>query len=125
MYAKPSAGQAAPPTQPSSDSNSQKASSESDESWVDVGKPVPVVLDSTDPLSRHKRWYPFSEGPRSCVGQSLANMNLTGTLATLLAHFHFRLADQVMMMPISVPACACLHHNAGKTPCKQIDAVAC
>lgn len=35
------------------------------------------------------------EGPRSCAGLALANMNLTATLALLYGHFTFRLADEV------------------------------
>ncbi len=66
-----------------------------DDSWVDVGKQAKMAGDTKEQLNRPKRWFPFSEGPRSCVGQTLANMNVTGTLATLLAHYHFRLADQV------------------------------
>lgn len=70
---------------------------------MDVGKKAQATAEGTDLLNRTKRWFPFSEGPRSCVGQTLANMNVTGTLATLLAHYHFRLADQVM--PGSIDIC--------------------
>lgn len=42
-----------------------------------------------------KRYMPFSEGTRSCPGMSLAKVNLTACLATLLGHFSFRLADEV------------------------------
>lgn len=44
---------------------------------------------------RPKRYFPFAEGPRSCVGQSLAKVSLVATMATLLQHFHFELADEV------------------------------
>ena len=81
-----------------------------------MGKQAPVA-DPKDLSNRPKRWYPFSDGSRSCVGQSLAYMNLVGTLAALLARFHFRLADQVMHPFIITHACiaassclyACLH----------------
>lgn len=102
MYATSTATQTASPTQPGSDASS--ADSSLDESWVDMGKHAPVV-DPKDPSNRPKRWYPFSDGPRSCVGQSLAYMNLAGTLAALLARFHFRLADQVMYPLIITHAC--------------------
>ena len=95
VYATSTASQAAAQNQPGSETSSPTADSNSDESWVDVGKSAPVV-DPKDLSNRPKRWYPFSEGARSCVGQSLANMNVAGTLATLLARFHFRLADQVL-----------------------------
>ena len=44
---------------------------------------------------RPKRYFPFAEGPRNCVGQSLAKVSLAATMATLLQHFSFRLADEV------------------------------
>ena len=44
---------------------------------------------------RPKRYFPFAEGPRNCVGQSLAKVSLVATMATLLQHFSFRLADEV------------------------------
>ena len=71
-----------------------------DDSWVDVGKQTQAAAEIKEPLNQAKRWFPFSEGPRSCVGQTLANMNVTGTLATLLAHYHFRLADQVLAVDV-------------------------
>lgn len=45
--------------------------------------------------ARPKRYMPFAEGPRNCVGQSLAKMSLAATIATLLQTFTFRLADEV------------------------------
>jgi cytochrome P450 len=44
---------------------------------------------------RPKRYFPFAEGPRNCVGQSLAMVTLPTTLALLLSRFHFRLADSM------------------------------
>ncbi len=44
---------------------------------------------------RPKRYFPFAEGPRNCVGQNLAKVSLTATVATLMQHFSFRLADEV------------------------------
>ena len=35
------------------------------------------------------RFIPFSAGLRSCIGQNLAKMNYTATLAILLSHFTF------------------------------------
>ena len=46
-------------------------------------------------IARPKRYMPFAEGPRNCVGQSLAKMSLAATIATLLQTFTFRLADEV------------------------------
>ena len=45
--------------------------------------------------ARVKRFVPFSEGRRDCVGQHLARMNYTSTLARLLGSFHFELAPEV------------------------------
>ena len=38
---------------------------------------------------RAKRYIPFAEGPRNCVGQSLAKVSLVATLASLLPKFKF------------------------------------
>lgn len=45
--------------------------------------------------ARAKRFLPFSAGTRDCVGQSLARMNYTTTVAMLLAHFEFKLTPEV------------------------------
>jgi len=42
-----------------------------------------------------KRFVPFSSGGRDCVGQNLARLNLTTTLAQLYGSFSFRLAEEV------------------------------
>ena len=44
---------------------------------------------------RPKRYMPFAEGLRSCVGKNLANATLPLTMAILLSHFSFKLADRV------------------------------
>ncbi|EIE22263.1 cytochrome P450 [Coccomyxa subellipsoidea C-169] len=44
---------------------------------------------------RFKKYMPFGEGMRACVGQSLAKMNYTAATALLLSHFSFRLADRM------------------------------
>jgi hypothetical protein len=44
---------------------------------------------------RFKKYMPFGDGMRACVGQSLAKMNYTAATALLLSHFTFRLADRV------------------------------
>jgi cytochrome P450 len=38
---------------------------------------------------------PFSEGPRNCVGQSLAKMEVMTLMAKLLANFHLELAPSM------------------------------
>ncbi|BDA49870.1 Cytochrome P450 3A28 [Coccomyxa sp. Obi] len=45
--------------------------------------------------ARAKRFLPFSAGTRDCVGQSLARMNYTTTVAMLLAHFKFELTPEM------------------------------
>ncbi|CAL8464666.1 g4201 [Coccomyxa elongata] len=51
-------------------------------------------IDEGDSM-RPKRYFPFAEGPRNCVGQNLAKVSLTATIATLMQHFSFRLADEM------------------------------
>jgi cytochrome P450 len=53
------------------------------------------AANSASSLDRPKRYFPFADGPRNCVGQSLAMTTLPTTLAHLLARFHFRLADSM------------------------------
>lgn len=55
------------------------------------GAAAPASAASDKP----KRFFPFAEGPRNCVGQSLAMTTLPTTLATLLSRFHFGLADSM------------------------------
>ena len=50
---------------------------------------------STASVDKPKRYFPFAEGPRNCVGQSLAMTTLPTTLAMLLSRFHFGLADSM------------------------------
>ena len=59
---------------------------------------------------RGRRYLPFGDGVRSCVGQSLAKMNYTAALALLLSHFTFRLADRVS-------ACAHRCHAQTRSRC--------
>ena len=54
-----------------------------------------VALGDCGPATLAKRFIPFSDGPRDCVGRNLATMNIAAALALLLAHFKFRLADSV------------------------------
>lgn len=76
------------------------------ERWDEPGAEH-ALLDASHPLadvaaepsrasdSRAKRFFPFSFGSRDCVGQNLARMNYTTTVAMLLAHFNFQLSDEV------------------------------
>ena len=59
-----------------------------------------------DDSRRPKRYFPFAEGPRSCVGQSLAKVSLVATMATLLSRFSFRLADEVSPAQRGLPCWA-------------------
>eukprot|EP00208_Stichococcus_sp_RCC1054_P002339 CAMPEP_0206139828 /NCGR_PEP_ID=MMETSP1473-20131121/7467_1 /ASSEMBLY_ACC=CAM_ASM_001109 /TAXON_ID=1461547 /ORGANISM="Stichococcus sp, Strain RCC1054" /LENGTH=576 /DNA_ID=CAMNT_0053533745 /DNA_START=97 /DNA_END=1827 /DNA_ORIENTATION=+ len=45
--------------------------------------------------AKSKRFIPFSDGRRDCVGQALAKMNVTAALAILLGNFHFELAPEM------------------------------
>ena len=58
--------------------------------------------------ARPKRYMPFAEGPRNCVGQSLAKMSLAATIATLLQTFTFRLADEASAAITQAPGCTAL-----------------
>jgi fatty acid synthase len=45
--------------------------------------------------SQPLRFFPFSQGARDCIGQSLAKINYTATLAALLGRYSFKIAPQV------------------------------
>lgn len=53
-----------------------------------------------------KRWFPFSDGPRNCVGQALAKMNMATTFAQLYSQYSFQLAEEVSM-PTMLDLAAC------------------
>ncbi|CAL5224619.1 g7335 [Coccomyxa viridis] len=57
--------------------------------------PAGFEFDETSDSKRPKRYFPFAEGPRSCVGQSLAKVSLVATMATLVQHFQFCLVDEM------------------------------
>lgn len=54
-----------------------------------------LILGTCAMAERPRRYMPFAEGPRSCVGKTLAQTTLPLTLAILLSNFSFKLADQV------------------------------
>jgi len=51
-------------------------------------------IDADALAAKARRYFPFGEGPRNCVGQNLAKMTLPLLLATLLAKFSFKLAPE-------------------------------
>lgn len=53
-------------------------------------KDVPLVNGR-----KPQRFMPFSQGSRDCVGQTLARLNLSTTLAQLYGNFSFQLAPEV------------------------------
>ncbi len=53
--------------------------------------------------ARVKRYIPFSDGRRDCVGQALGRLNYTSTLARLLGNFHFELAPEVLSCTAAFP----------------------
>ena len=54
-----------------------------------------------------QRFMPFSQGSRDCVGQTLARLNLTTTLAQLYGNFSFQLAPQVAPYLFVLTSSAC------------------
>jgi len=71
--------------------------------WYDAGEEGPAAGPGgdleADPNAagsgRAKRYIPFAEGPRNCVGQSLAKVSLVTTMATLLPRFRFVLDESM------------------------------
>ncbi|CAL8472236.1 g11778 [Coccomyxa elongata] len=54
-----------------------------------------VGMDSNSTTERARRFMPFADGIRTCIGQSLAMATMPLTLAGLLSHFSFKLADRM------------------------------
>ena len=52
-----------------------------------------------------KRFIPFGEGQRNCVGQTLARLNLTTAIAQLYGSFTFRLASEVTLPIFGASLC--------------------
>lgn len=55
-----------------------------------------------------QRFMPFTQGARDCVGQTLARLNLSTTLAQLFGSFSFRLAEEVRMQLTGFSRCVAL-----------------
>ncbi|KAK9905036.1 hypothetical protein WJX75_008344 [Coccomyxa subellipsoidea] len=79
-----------------------KATFNSPHLWDRPDQYIPVTAEAgkqsmpdASSEARAKRFLPFSAGTRDCVGQSLARMNYTTTVAMLLAHFKFQLTPEV------------------------------
>lgn len=65
------------------------------ERWMDVPVETFVTGTNKEKPSQSITFMPFSYGPRSCVGQSLAKMEVMALLAKLLGTFHFALAPEM------------------------------
>lgn len=81
------------------------------------GEASATLPSSSQEAGRAKRFLPFSLGRRDCVGQSLARMNMTATIATLLSEFSFCLADEVLLLLLSAShslhGCRCCTQQSG------------
>ena len=51
------------------------------------------------------------------MGQSLAKVSLAATMAVLLQHFSFRLADEVPPPPFLLSGCCCRHTFVAEPNC--------
>jgi len=65
------------------------------ERWMDVPVETFVTSANKEKASQSITFMPYSYGPRSCVGQSLAKMEVTTLLAKLLASFWFNLDPEM------------------------------
>lgn len=55
---------------------------------------------------RPKRYMPFAEGPRDCLGQNLAKVSLLATAATLLGRLSFSLGSKVCCSNVDAGKCS-------------------
>jgi len=65
------------------------------ERWRDVPTETYTHNSRRDGGAPGLTFMPFNHGPRNCVGQSLAKMEVTTVLAKLLGSFQFRLAPEM------------------------------
>jgi cytochrome P450 len=65
------------------------------ETWVYNSKDSGNAGSSSSSKNKGITFMPFSEGPRNCVGQSLAKMEVLTLLAKLLANFKVELAPEM------------------------------
>jgi len=79
--------------------------------WLCIIVPQLAVLPVDGGAGRVRRFYPFSQGQRGCVGRGLAAMNYTAAAAVLLGTFHFRLADDVRCPLPTPPLHQCSVHS--------------
>lgn len=63
--------------------------------WLDLPVETYVYNSRSDINPKGITFMPFSEGPRNCVGQSLAKMEVMTMLAKLLANFRIELAPEM------------------------------
>lgn len=61
---------------------------------VSADRSFEMNISRAKPVDKVKRFIPFSDGRRDCIGQALAKMNNATVLATLLSRFHFELAPE-------------------------------
>ena len=63
--------------------------------WLDIANPEEEQDgSSTGTRAKPLAFMPFSVGARDCVGQSMAKMTYTTTLAMLYSRFSFRLVHE-------------------------------
>jgi Cytochrome P450 len=65
------------------------------ERWLDPEAEYATTPNPYNSSSKSKRFFPFSQGQRNCIGRGLAQMNYAATVAKLYSHFTFKLADDV------------------------------
>jgi cytochrome P450 len=65
------------------------------ERWLEPGAEN-LVVESKEGTRSCKRFIPFGEGMRSCLGQNLAVIVMRAILAHLLGRFEFKLSGQVI-----------------------------
>ena len=80
-----------------------------------------VAPEKGEGEQRYKKYMPFGDGMRACVGQSLAKMSYTAATALLLSHFTFRLAERVRSQyPVSFCHQCCAFANLLNTRSARI-----
>lgn len=67
-------------------------------------QPERFERDDPDGKSNHFQYTPFSAGPRNCIGQKFAMLEMKATVSKLLRNFEFRLSENTLNTPLVLSA---------------------
>lgn len=67
-------------------------------------QPERFDMDGTEAKSSHFAFTPFSAGPRNCIGQKFAVLEMKSTISKILRNFEISLANDTLNAPLVLSA---------------------